>query len=710
MRVTEYPVELHLEAAWNLERRPGISVIIPTCNGVETLSAALSSIVNQTIDHSLIEVVVIENGPEGGARDLVKSFQQTGCYGSSASCSIDWIYIQSQLSGAGLARNIGLSATTREYITYLDDDDSIELRYLEALYEVAGSNIITVTGIADVTPEGDYHLDTLLNERIEALPTSPTGVGAHPWLLGFNACKLIPWELLRSVRYDEQLKSGEDVVFYAHLLKKQELDVVRVKKTGGARYVRNLRQNSLSRRENSFDFSVRERLDSIRALQAIKVPRKNAEARTSLLRSQASFIVRYQTQLDNPVKQSAVADAIALSAIECFPWDQLRRPSPKTLVFSFCFPPYTDTSGNVMAKRILSRREMVDVVSNDMSTIRSTDYRFYSVVRRWIDKHYLLNAYNSFSTWEAILDWAEMANAKVRESGHKYDEVYSRAFWVQSHLAALLFKLNNPHCTWTAEFSDPLVRAVDGSERPGPLANGSVVSSLMREAGIERAPENLFSFIEEATLRHADKLVFTNIAQADVVLERYDSQLVERVQERIIIDPQPTPSRELYRVTDPDYPITTGRINIGYFGAVYPNRGISNILKAVATLNEDEQAQVAVHVFTKDPDAPAYKDLKSASIRLNDYVPYLDFLALADRMDVLIVNDTETIKGFGRNPFLPSKLSDYRGTKARIWGITEDGSPLSETFLHYRTPKDSYEEINKTLKEIIDDLARKEVS
>ena len=274
MRVTEYPVELHLEAAWNLERRPGISVIIPTCNGVETLSAALSSIVNQTIDHSLIEVVVIENGPEGGARDLVKSFQQTGCYGSSASCSIDWIYIQSQLSGAGLARNIGLSATTREYITYLDDDDSIELRYLEALYEVAGSNIITVTGIADVTPEGDYHLDTLLNERIEALPTSPTGVGAHPWLLGFNACKLIPWELLRSVRYDEQLKSGEDVVFYAHLLKKQELDVVRVKKTGGARYVRNLRQNSLSRRENSFDFSVRERLDSIKRYKQSRFPGK----------------------------------------------------------------------------------------------------------------------------------------------------------------------------------------------------------------------------------------------------------------------------------------------------------------------------------------------------------------------------------------------------------------------------------------------------
>lgn len=709
MTVSEYPVELKPEALRNLERRQGISVIVPTCNGVESLRTALSSVVSQTIDHALVEVVVIENGCKGGARDLVRSLRQTcGCDGGTR-CSIDWIFIESELAGAGIARNIGLLATTRQYVTFLDDDDSIEPRYLEALYENAKPHVVAVTGIADVTPDGFDIRDTLLNERIEALPATPVPISAHPWLLGFNACKLISWDLLGTARYDEQLKSGEDVVFYANLLKNSGLEVVRVRKTDGARYRRGLREDSLSRREDSFGFSVLERLDSIRALQTIQVPPKNAAAKSSLIRSQASFIVRYNNNLDDPREQSAVADAVALSAAVDFPWEQLRRPSPTTLVFSFCFPPYSDTSGNVMAKRILLRREMVDVVSNDMSNIRLTDYRFYSVVRRWIDKHFILDSYNSFSNWDAILEWAEIANEKVRDSGRKYDAIYSRAFWVQSHLAAALYKLRNPNCSWTAEFSDPLVRAIDGSTRPGPLASDEVVSLLMQATGIDQTPDNLFSFIEEVTLRLADELVFINEVQADVVLDGYDLRLKDSVRERMTIAPQPTPSPELYRVADPAYPMTRSRINIGYFGAVYPNRGIDNILKAVASLDEQEQAQVAIHIFTKNPDTLRHGGLNSGTIRLNGYVPYLDFLALADRMDVLIVNDTEAAEGFGRNPFLPSKLSDYRGANARIWGITEDDSPLSATLLHYRTPKDSKEEIVKTLKEIITDLVRKEV-
>ena len=59
-------------------------------------------------------------------------------------------------------------------------------------------------------------------------------------------------------------------------------------------------------------------------------------------------------------------------------------------------------------------------------------------------------------------------------------------------------------------------------------------------------------------------------------------------------------------------------------------------------------------------------------------VPYLDFLSVSNNFDCLIVNDAQT-KGFKWvNPYLPSKLSDYRGSNAAIWALFEEGSELEK--------------------------------
>jgi hypothetical protein len=63
-------------------------------------------------------------------------------------------------------------------------------------------------------------------------------------------------------------------------------------------------------------------------------------------------------------------------------------------------------------------------------------------------------------------------------------------------------------------------------------------------------------------------------------------------------------------------------------------------------------------------------------IRLYSHQPYLDFLALASRMDWLILTDTHGLATHQVNPYLPSKYADYRGSGTRIWGITEQGSVL----------------------------------
>lgn len=71
------------------------------------------------------------------------------------------------------------------------------------------------------------------------------------------------------------------------------------------------------------------------------------------------------------------------------------------------------------------------------------------------------------------------------------------------------------------------------------------------------------------------------------------------------------------------------------------------------------------------------EDLK-AQIVLQKYVGYFDFLALSDQFDGLVVMDAQT-KGLKmNNPYLPSKISDYLGSKAKTLALVEEGSPMSQ--------------------------------
>src|SRR5690606_8881407 len=115
-------------------------------------------------------------------------------------------------------------------------------------------------------------------------------------------------------------------------------------------------------------------------------------------------------------------------------------------------------------------------------------------------------------------------------------------------------------------------------------------------------------------------------------------------------------------------------------GTVNPFLRSGLLLDALAGLPRGLRDRLLVHVFTSKVDelAESVGDAGLADVvRVNPYVPYLEFLNLADRMDVLLVNDAVTPPGGTVNPFLPSKWSDYRGSSTPVWAIVEEGSSLS---------------------------------
>ena len=93
----------------------------------------------------------------------------------------------------------------------------------------------------------------------------------------------------------------------------------------------------------------------------------------------------------------------------------------------------------------------------------------------------------------------------------------------------------------------------------------------------------------------------------------------------------------------------------------------------------------------------------AANVRINGYVPYLEFLNVSTNFDALVVNDTDTVRSaFSVNPFLPSKYADYAGSGTAVWGIVVEDSPLSKLPLTYCTASGDSAQASKVLDELLE--------
>lgn len=672
-------------------RQPGVTIIIPAFRAGDHLFRALQSVVEQTIDHRLIEVVVIENGPDSSVVPTIEEIQQ-----NPAAADIDWKWFRSEAPGAARARNVGLAASTRQFITFLDDDDWLEPEYLLRLMNVADDSTIAVTGILNQTAAQTAQTNTL-HDRAKALPNRRMEISSAPWVLGFVASKLVPWNLVRNIAFPEDLDSGEDVVFFGRVLSRPEVYVQPVNDFTDASYCRSLGETSVSRGRADFKFSVSERLQVMRLLNESEIVNPDyAAARTTLIRSQARFIRDFYDR-SAPAVQEQILDEVTHFAIQAFPWEDFERGRPNKLVFAYCFPPDADASSNVMAKRIMSAEQMVDVISNDMSSVRSQDQEFYAVVKRWINRHTVIEVPTSFANWHAISRWAAEAVEASENSNANYKEIYSRALWVASHVAGCLYKLNHPEVRWIAEFSDPLAFGVDGSLRPGEIGDDQTARQLLSilpetEKG---SPRTLFQVVEEASLRLADEVIFTNQSQMNVILGSYCNEFRDEVIQKSVVSPQPVPPNFLYDIRRGSY-FQADKINVAYFGAFYPNRGVDGVVKALMRLEESVRSRLQLTIFTNS-EVP-HPLINEVVVR--PQLSYLDFLTASKEADVLLVTDTSTVGCFNENPFLPSKVADYLGSGSQIWGIVEQGSPLSQLDLDF-VSTESVDDIVATLQAIV---------
>jgi poly(ribitol-phosphate) beta-N-acetylglucosaminyltransferase len=157
-------------------------------------------------------------------------------------------------------------------------------------------------------------------------------------------------------------------------------------------------------------------------------------------------------------------------------------------------------------------------------------------------------------------------------------------------------------------------------------------------------------------------------------------EVAEMARKKSAISPHPTLAPAFYSMVQHAYLLEPSVVNLAYFGNFYATRGLGDVLQALVRLEPEIRARLRLHVFTAKPaDLQRHvEDLQITDVvRSNGYVRFLAFLSLATKFDCLIVNDALTADSHERNPYLPSKWSDYTGTGRPVWGLVEAGSPLS---------------------------------
>ncbi|TCI97822.1 glycosyltransferase [Aeromicrobium sp. IC_218] len=697
--------------------RPRVSVIVPSYRGEAVVGRCLRSLAAQTLPDAEIEVVVVLNGPLDGSRREIDAVREEAP-------ALRVRVLQNGRAGASRARNLGLAAATGEHVTFVDDDDWLAPSTLETLLSLAAPGVVPIAHVADVPVTADGRLGApsyrnYIEDYLVAHEGRVVELEGRTTPVGFVAAKLAPVELARAARFDEDLRSGEDLVYWNELYAHAPFRLAVCSVESGATYFRALRPDSVSRRELTYDFAVTERLDVIERLAAARPVDPRAERlRAGLVSAQSGHARRYLTQ--NPQDVPRVGHDLRRRGLgDVVDRRLLQADVAQDLAILYAFAPYSDTSASVAGRRLLGHGVMVDVVSNALEGIRAVDTTAWMVVDDVVGRHAEVHSPVTAFHWPYLdafcLRGMEVVERWVAEKG-PYRTVYSRAMLPGSHVLAALVKLQWPETRWVAEFSDPMVWDSNGACRTNLVRPGRISRTLiqaLRERGVQVPDEvdvlTVPEIVELLGYELADEVHFTNPRQQELMLGYLpDRALADRVAAKAEVHPHPTLPQEFYERVPTALGRIPGRVNLAYFGVFYATRGLGEVVAALEALTPEERSHVAVRVFTSDP---AGVEAEMAERGLSDvvfarpYVPYLEFLNLTTQMDVLLVNDARTRGIYDVNPYLPSKWSDYRGSGSDVWAIVEPGSVLSTQEVAYRSELGDVDGAVRVLRSIVRDHA-----
>jgi glycosyltransferase involved in cell wall biosynthesis len=509
----------------------GVSVVVPTFKGEKVIKRCLESLKEQSLSPNLFEVIFIINGEKDNTETIINEFVDENKI-------TNFIILQNAEPSVSFARNKGIQKASRKFITFLDDDDTISVNYLEKLLEYVDEDSVVISQVVDVKENGDVNSNTIINTKIKRAAGSK--LVSHQELhsvLTMNACKIIPSRIVKAQNYDVDLKSGEDVVFFTKLFVLNFLNVKVIPVEENVIYYRYLRENSVSRKEDSFDFNISQRLEVMKRLDKLLGEANDLSLQHFIkvkIQAQYSFISRFLAS--HQEMRNKIEEEIQNYSFVYFPFFLFNKSDARYLVISNSFLPYVDDCGSVLAKRIIEKNEVVDVIYNKMSRTKETDYLLNAIVDGYIKNRIEVTTNPNVNQWDIMNKYIKSSFEKIKENERKngaYQKIYSSANCLASNFLAFEYKMKNSNVKWSTEISEPILIDSDGKEGNSAIVDPKFlrkVNSIMKKNNLPMSTNNnLLFWAEYFAFAFADEIIFTDEKQLKNISETFPIQEMKNI-------------------------------------------------------------------------------------------------------------------------------------------------------------------------------------
>lgn len=193
-----------------------ISVIVPVYNVAKYLEKCVESIENQTYQD--FEIILIDDGSSDGSEIICDELKE-----KYKNISV----IHQSNSGVSSARNKGIDSAKGNYILFIDSDDNIETVMLEKLANAQKNypNHIPVCGIRKVFP--DFEKNCVVDASpFFLLNKKDFFVIQSAQMFNGPVNKLYSKKILdeKALRFNPDIRIGEDMIFNADYVIKSDLD------------------------------------------------------------------------------------------------------------------------------------------------------------------------------------------------------------------------------------------------------------------------------------------------------------------------------------------------------------------------------------------------------------------------------------------------------------------------------------------------------
>ncbi len=189
-----------------------VAVIIPTYMPKEYLQNCFLSLENQTLSKDDFCVYICLNGQKDPYEQYVLE--------SLSKTTFHYKYIYNEEKGVSKARNTLLDIAEAEYIVFMDDDDLISENYLDNLLKVSNKKYMSISNSYAFEKNIKYQLkNTFMTKTFFRLKETECSKFRTRKFMSSPVAKMLHFESIADIRFDEKVAKGEDSLFMATISK-----------------------------------------------------------------------------------------------------------------------------------------------------------------------------------------------------------------------------------------------------------------------------------------------------------------------------------------------------------------------------------------------------------------------------------------------------------------------------------------------------------